>query len=235
MNVIRAAICDDEKSQSEYIELLLNEWAALRGLRVKVSVFENAERFLFNYDGRQIYDLILLDIQMNEMSGVELAKRIRETGDGAEIVFITGFPDFMSEGYEVNALHYLLKPVSPEKVREVLDRAMERRAERPRTLLLPMKGGAVRVRAGDIVYAEVLSHTITLHMAGGEQLNVAMRITDMEELLGEGFFKCHRSYIVALARVRRVTRTAVLLDDGRELPLARGLYVAANKAFIEFN
>jgi DNA-binding LytR/AlgR family response regulator len=230
-----AAVCDDEKSQREYLTLLLNEWAALRGLRINISAFENAEQFLFHYEDKQVFDLVLLDIQMKDINGVELAKKIREAGDGAEIIFITGFPDFISEGYEVNALHYLLKPVNPEKVRAVLDKALERRGEKPRTLLLPMKGGAVRVRAGDIVYAEVLSHNITVHMADGAQLSVSMRITDMEELLGEGFFKCHRSYIVALRYVRRVTRTAVLLDDGRELPLSRNLYVAANRAFIEFN
>ncbi|HAW71812.1 MAG TPA: hypothetical protein DCX37_11620 [Firmicutes bacterium] len=100
-----------------------------------------------------------------------------------------------------------------------------------RTILFPKGGGMVRISAADIHYAEAFSHYVTLYTKDKQQ-DFSMRLSDMEQLLGEGFFRCHRSYIVAIQHVRRVTRTAMVLDSGKEIPLSRKLYDAANQAFI---
>ena len=173
---------------------------------------------------------------MYGLNGVELAKKIREEEDNdlIQIVFITGLPDFIAEGYEVSALHYLMKPVKEDKLAEVLDKARERINYAPRTIVLSKKAGKVRVRLDDIIYAEVLSHKITLHVNSGTE-EIYMRISDLEEILDGGFFRCHRSYIVNMRYVHRVTKTAMALEDGREVPLSRGLYVEANRRFIEYN
>ncbi len=229
---MRIAICDDETSQRDYLHRQVEGWAARRGHVVSVHLFASAEAFLFAYDEDKGFDILLLDIQMGKMDGVALAKRLRADNEWLQIVFITGFPDFVSEGYEVSALHYLLKPVDEEKLREVLDRAVSRLRTAPRTILFRRGGGYLRVLADDIYYAEAFSHSVALVMKSGKE-TFHMRFSDVEDLLGEGFFRCHRSYIVSMKHVRRVTRTALVLDNGVEVPLARGLYDAANQAFIK--
>ncbi|HHY81403.1 MAG TPA: response regulator transcription factor [Clostridiales bacterium] len=231
---LHIAICDDEKSEREYLAQLLQEWAALRKINAVFLNFDSAESFLFHYSEDRSLDILMLDIQMKGMNGVELARSIRQENNMIHIVFITGYSDFMAEGYDVSALHYLLKPVKKDKLFEVLDKAAARLQTAPRTILFPKAGGSVRIKADDIIFAEVLSHTTVLHLVNGKE-EFRMRISDMERLLGDGFFKCHRSYIVSMKYVRRVTRTAMVLEDGREIPLSRNLYDEANQAFISFN
>lgn len=171
---------------------------------------------------------------MKEMDGMALARLIRRDDESMQIVFITGYPDFIAEGYDVSALHYLMKPVKEDKIFEVLDKAASRLRKTPRMITFPKKDGDIKINADDIIYAEVLPHTVSLYLEKGKE-EFRVRISDLEGLLGDGFFRCHRSYIVYMKHVRRVTKTAMGLDDGREIPLSRNLYDAANQAFIKYN
>ena len=232
--MVNIAICDDERAEVSYLAALVRKWAATRGVAVRLSGYDSAESFLFTYEDEKAVDILLLDIQMKEMDGVELARQIRRDNETLQIVFVTGYPDFIAEGYDVSALHYLMKPVNADKLFEVLDRAISRIHKSPRTITFPKTGGDIKLNADDIVYAEVLSHIVSLYLVNGKE-DFPMRISDMENLLGDGFFKCHRSYIVSMKYVRRVTKTAMRLNDGREIPLSRSLYDAANQAFIKYN
>ena len=120
---LKIAICDDEKKQIEYITSLVSKWSTSNAHSCEIRTFASAESFLFEYEDDKAYDILLLDIEMGNMNGVELAKNIRRSNDTVQIIFITGFPDFIAEGYDVSALHYLVKPVSVDKLRAVLDKA----------------------------------------------------------------------------------------------------------------
>lgn len=231
---LSVAICEDTLAESEYLSLLLNRWADTENHSVKIQHFSSAESFLFTFENiSTLPELLLLDIQMPGMDGVTLAKKIREKNDTVQIIFITGIPDFISEGYEVSALHYLLKPVKEEKFFEVLGRALSKLNQGPPLILLPKPGGDLRIPEGDILYAEIVSHTITLYCTGySETFN--MRLSDMESLLGKNFYKCHRSFIVSMAHIRRITRSTILLDCGNEIPISRGLYENASEAFMKY-
>ncbi len=227
------AVCDDETAQSDYLSELVSRWAASRGYSVRLSAFPSAEAFLFCYSAEEKFDLVLLDIEMEKMSGVELARRLREEDETLPIVFVTGYPDFMSEGYDVAALHYLMKPVTEERLFPVLDRAAKKLAAQPRQLLLETEDGVRRVPAGEILYAEAFAHTTRFVTAAGA-FEARMGISEAESLLGEGFVRCHRSYVAGLSHIRSISRTAVTLDSGEALPLSRRLYQAVNQAFIRF-
>ena len=119
----RIAICDDNPQDAQFVQNILDRWSAERGAELRVEHFPSAESFLFRYEEDKAWDILLLDIEMGEMDGVTLAKRIRPGNESVQIVFITGFADFVAEGYEVAALHYLMKPVREDKLFAVLDRA----------------------------------------------------------------------------------------------------------------
>jgi DNA-binding LytR/AlgR family response regulator len=232
---IKIAVCDDEWQQTEYIKSLVVKWAGENKIKIAIDMFGSAESFKSAWSVGETFDILLLDIQMGAQNGVELARELRKADEKTAIIFITGFADYMSEGYDVSALHYLVKPVKEDKLFEVLDKALDGLRKTSRTILFPKTCGDMKIKAGDIMYAEVLSHTVMLYLADGAKEEFQMRISDMEKLLGDGFFKCHRSYVVSMKYVRRVTKTAMVLDDGHEIPLSRSLYDDANQAFIKHN
>jgi DNA-binding LytR/AlgR family response regulator len=225
--------CDDEPGQSEHLARLVSAWAAERGRGASVTAFTGAAEALFAQEDGGGADILLLDIQMPGMDGVTLARRLRASGSGAQIVFVTAFEDWLAEGYEVDALHYLMKPVDTKKLFAVLDKAAGRARRAERYVLLGAEGGTRRVEAGGIVYAEAFSHYVEIHAAQGV-FRLKAGMGEVEAMLGDGFFRCRRSYIVNMRYVTAVRRFALKLEGGAELPLPRRLYNAANEAFINY-
>ena len=132
----KIAICDDSDADRQYVLHMVNRWALAAGHLVHTDTFASAESFLFRYAESGDYDILLLDIEMGHMDGVALAKRLRKENDTIQIIFITGYSDYISEGYEVAALHYLMKPVKEEKLHTVLNRAAEKLAKNEKVLCL---------------------------------------------------------------------------------------------------
>lgn len=225
------AAVDDETELLELYIKMVEDWAQAHGVSLVTSVFSSAEEFLFS---EKSFDILFLDIGMGGKNGMELAHLIRQRDENVIIVFITGDAGYASEGYEVSAFHYLIKPVSGEKISEVLTRATKKLDAGARTIIIPQNGGKTKIAVDDVLYAEVFSHRILLYLKSHTE-EFAMSISAMEKYLGDGFFRCHRSYIASLKHTRRITRTAVILANGIELPLARGLYDSANQAFIHYN
>ena len=123
---LHIGICDDEQVEIQYLQKIVLDWAHTGHHNISINLFPSSEAFLFNHENDKNFDILLLDIQMGDMDGVELAKLLRNSDKLVQIIFITGFPDFIAEGYEVSALHYLMKPVKEEKLFEVLDKAVSR-------------------------------------------------------------------------------------------------------------
>ena len=233
---ISIAVCEDESAQAEYISSLVRGWIKKTGIAAELISFASAESLLFHYDDRKDADILLLDIQMGAMNGVELAKIFRKENDAVQIVFITGLPDFMAEGFEVSALHYLLKPVAEAKLHEVLDRALGRLRICERFVTLTAQGGKTRLPVSEILYAEAFSHNVTIYTPARD-IGLYESLSAVEAMLGDGFIRCHRSYIVNIRRVAQVNRSELVLDDKKatRLPLSRSYYNAVNEAFIKFN
>lgn len=235
---LKIAICDDEQSQIEYIESVLKDWSKKEGYGYTLSTFDSAESFLFAYEDAKDYDILLLDVEMKEISGIDLAKRIRRDNNRAEIIFITSHFEFYGEGYEVDALHYLIKPIAAEKLQAVLSKAAEKLAIEPPSVVITCEGETVKLYESDIYYVESFLHYISIHVhtPGGEkEYRVKESISAFEGKLSEDFYRVHRSFLVSLKHIVRISRTAVTLENGAELPLARGKYDALNEAFIRCN
>ena len=225
------AMIDDNPAEAAYARLICEDWAKTAGHILLCHEFSSAEQFLFHAEDLPAFDILLLDIEMGRMNGVDLARRVREYDSRVQMVFITGYPDFIAEGYEVSALHYLMKPVKREKLFGVLDRAASALGKQTQTVLLPVGKEFLCLPTDGIRYAESQGHYMIVYTQGGE-LKCRMTASELLALLGDGFARCHRSVIVGLHRVGRVTKTAVFLTDGTELPLGKGLYDALNRALI---
>lgn len=226
----RIAICDDNPSDIAFVQELLQSWADMRSLPINCECFSSAESFLFRYEETPGFDLLLLDIEMGKMDGMELARRIRQKNELVQIVFITGYSDYISEGYEVEALHYLMKPLRQEKFFMVLDRAWEKLQKNAQYLNLEYSEGFVRLPFYEIRYLDVHQNYVTLHAR--QDYTVKRPLREFEAKLDNRFFRAGRSLMLNLECIRRVTRQEVVLLDGTILPLPRGAYEPLNRAII---
>ncbi len=238
MHCINISICDDEALERDYLSALVHKWAEHNVVLVQIFPYESAESFLFNHEEETVIDILLLDIQMKNLDGIGLARKIRQKNDIMQIIFITGFSDFIAEGYDVSALHYLIKPVNEVKLFEVLDKARKVLTDIEKPLVLNTDGETHCIPLSAIRYIEVQGHYLIIRTIGNNcdatEYKIKMNLSAIQKTLGNGFFRCQRSFIVGLRYVRRITRTAIVLDDMTEIPLSRGLYNAANQAVIHF-
>lgn len=226
------AICDDEAADLVYVRTIIEQWGKARKSGTEIKTYPSAESFLFAYEEEKDFDVLLLDIEMGKMSGVELAREIRSVNRSIQIIFVTGYMEYISEGYDVEALHYLLKPVTREKLWEVIDRAAERIQVQERALLLETSGETLRIPLYEIKWLEVQKNYVTIH--GAEDYSIKRPLKEMIRELDERFFQIHRSYIVNLACVKKITKNEVVLKSGMSLPLSRGLYDKINQALIRY-
>ena len=229
---MRIAICDDNKTDALFVQKITENWLKSRGLTFQIETFSSAESFLFRYAEEKNFDILLLDVEMGQMDGVTMAKRIRQENETMQIVFITGYSDYISEGYEVEALHYLMKPVREEKLSSVLDRAADKIRQNEKVLNLELSGEMVRLPMHEIRYLDVQKNYVTVHAK--QDYTLKRSLGDFEKELDERFFRAGRGLILNLKTIRRVTKQEVHLSDGCVLPLPRGAYEPLNRAIIAY-
>lgn len=226
----KIAVCDDSEADRQYILHMVNRWAVSAGHMVHTDMFASAESFLFHYAEESDYDILLLDIEMGAMDGVTMAKQLRRDNDTVQIIFITGYSDYISEGYEVAALHYLMKPVKEEKLCSVLNRAAAKLSRNEKVFNFESCGEMVRVPIYQIRYADVSGNYVTIHAL--LDVTVKMTLSELEKQLDERFYRAGRSVIINLTQISRVTKKEIKLSDGTAIVLPRGAYDGINRAII---
>ena len=225
----KVAICDDCQADIDYLSILVREWGEKQPVQIRT--FQSAESFLFQYEEEKDFDILLLDIEMGDMDGITMAKSIRKDNEAVQMIFITGYSDYIADGYDVAALHYLLKPVKKQQLFEVLDRAVNRLMKNEKEIILRTSDGIFVMPVREIRYLDVQQNYVTVH--GKTDVRIKRTLGDFESELDERFFRIGRSCIVNLTYIRRISRTDVQLSDGSRIPLPRGQYDALNRAVIE--
>lgn len=231
---MKIAIVDDEIEEQEILVKYIGEWAKSKKELVEFACFVSSEAFLFSWEDDKDYALLVLDIEMGGISGLELAKKIRLQDEAIPILFVTGYDEYMQYGYDVAALHYLLKPVQKEKLFQVLDKLGER--EESQMSLIVNAGNEVRrVPFSAVFYVEADGHGSILHTAN-EAVSVRESFGEIERQLlsAEEAVKCHRAYVVNLRYVSAIRGAELLLDHGERLPIARSRMKSVQSAFLRY-
>ena len=228
---LKIAVVDDNEIDREYVSAMVKNWAENRNKNVKLVPFPSAESFLFEYEDDKEWSFLLLDIEMAEMNGVELAKAIRWENDLVQIVFITGFPDFISDGYDVSALHYLMKPVSREKLESVLDKGNINLQKSEKQLLVTFERKTELVPLRKINYIEAQKQYVLIHTQTGVY-RMKVSLGNVERQLDEYFFKCQRSFAVNLREVLHINPDHLVLKNGDRVPISRGMAQTIGKEII---
>ena len=229
----KIAICDDLATDRKYLSSLCEIWSRHNCYSIQISEFTSAENFLFYYAEKKDFDILLLDIEMGAMDGVTMARKLRQDNHTVQIIFITGYADYISDGYEVDALHYLMKPIQEEKFFTVLDRAVTKLIKNEKFLNIISQGEMIRLPICQINYAEVNSNYITIHSQ--QTITLKMTLSELEKKLDSHFFRAGRSALVNLEKISRVTKKEIYLQNGSIIPLPRGAYEKVNRAIINMD
>ena len=228
----KIAICDDDGKQRQYVQGIVTKWAEKNRHLVDLKLYEEARPFLFDYEEEKDFDILLLDVEMPGITGIELAKTVRQDNATVQIVFITGFYDYFSDGFDVSALHYLIKPVDERKLFPVLDKAAGNLSVRQRSVLLATADADIKVSLADITYIEAEKVHIIVHTVGGDY-RTRISMAKFMEQLDDTFIKVHRSFVVGLKYVKKITRTEITMQGGETVPISRGMYDEVHAALVK--
>ena len=230
---MRILVAEDDKGFSRQLSEYLERFAKENGFSVYISIFENGAQLVDEY--RPDWDLLLLDVDMPGLDGFSVASSIREMDPQVAIIFITNLAQFAIRGYEVQALDYMVKPISYPALSMKLKREMGQICHpAEKTLLIPQRSGVVRLSVSRLLYVEVYNHCLRYHTSDEVvETTGAKSLSKVEqELAGDGFFRCHVSFLVNLRHVRGMGENTVKVGD-EVLPISRHKKKAFLEALIE--
>lgn len=234
--MLHLAICDDDKRFLEYLSKEIEGWARTEQETYSVERYPSAEAFLFAWEEQKNTDILLLDIEMPGTDGMALAKKLQHMGNPVSIIFVTGNPDFALDGYDLEAVSYLVKPVKRERLWTALCRARERISRRAAIVVALFGGEVEKVYLSDICCLEGDGHDCILWKRDGKKLICKSGLRQMEQELDgcASFFKPHRSYFVNLEHVDRIGKKEIRMDNQMTVPIARGKWEELNRAYMGF-
>ena len=198
--MLQRAIIEDEEIYAKELDEFVRRYADETSRQIKITHYRDGEDLLEDYSGK--FDLLLMDIQMQFLDGMSAAEKIRERDQEVQIIFITNRNDYAIRGYEVDALDYVLKPVSYYIFAKKLDKAMSRIEGKPgTTLTINTRTGVRKIQTAELYYIESDAHNLIYHTKRGDYIT-RERIRDAEkELEGKGFFRSNKCYLVNLQHV----------------------------------
>ena len=228
----KVALCEDEQVFSDAQEKACRAVLDKLNIEHQIDLYASGEDFLAAFAQRQKrYDLILLDIIMGGMSGMELARKIRESDRDAVIIFITSSREYALEGYDVNALHYLIKPVDESALERLIRAAYTYNLQ---DSFFVFKTGGLNQRAAvkDIVSLETVGRKVEVSLTDGT-LRYSGKLTELLEELPQGrFIRCHQAFAVNIGNIREITRFEVIAQNGTKIPISRAYLKDVQKAFL---
>lgn len=236
--MLTLCICDDSPADTAQIRTLADRFVQEHPeLGLRIEFFSSPVDLLEHLDEKGGFDLYLLDILMPHMKGIELAQRIRERGEPAEIIFLTISREYALDAFEVNASGYLLKPLEWEKFQRVLLASVRRLggADVP-SILLRTKAGLRKVLLRELVMVESFDHDRVCTLSDSSRAVTADTLSSLMERLSfdPRFFSPHRAYIINLEHITALNGPSVTLSTGRCVPVSRPKLAALKKAYMDF-
>lgn len=243
--MIQVAICDDEQFYREKIQFLLKQYFEKRNLDCAIFLYSSGEEFLAQCENSVKYDIVFLDISMKAFDGIQTASQIRAFHSDTQIVFVTAFIDYALEGYKVNAVRYIMKDTLDTAIPECMDAVLQRM--RLGQITFSFMSGEAALYTDNILYVESQKHkSFFYYMQPGITNTKAVqsgivtyqmyeKLDVIEQTLSDhGFLRIHKSYLVNMKHIRRLSNYTAYLDTGEELPVPRLRYQTVRELFVTY-
>lgn len=231
--MIHILICDDEKALRSDLKKITQTCLQLKGLNYRISEFSSGEELLGDFQEKQDQQILFLDIEMSGISGMETARQLRRRDASLIIIFVTSYPDFVFQGYEVKALNYILKPYDRKKIELVLDDAIESLdAQIDSCFLLEQRGSMIRLPFKDIHYFFSRRHEVFVITSDGE-FSFYGKLNDLPPRLPDCFVRIHSRYLINLQHLKSLSKDQAVMDKDT-LPVSRSCKQEAFAAYARY-
>ena len=230
---LRIAIVDDREDERRTIERMTEELLNAEKVPHSIDVFADGNLLLEGIRSGAKYQVVLLDVMMDTIGGMELADELRRLGSSPNIIFISSNREMAMYGYERNAIRYLGKPVQRDKLEEALMHCVSLWQSK-KEILLPTSQGQYRTSFRDIDYVEAFDRGTRFYFRA-DSVECRMKFGEVENWLPKSsFLMCHRAYIVNLSRVKSIRNYEFTLVDGRTVPIGKNRYNEVYRQFVEY-
>ena len=229
---MKVGICDDEMCFIETIRHLIGEWSRENAVPVTIYEFTNGDDLIKAHQ-EQCMDLIILDVIMPLLNGIDTARELRLSDMKVPIIFLTSSREFAVESYDVRAFHYLMKPVDAAMFYKVMDRFLAECKAKKETVFVRIAGGNCNITLDEVEVLEAQNKQVVLYFVNGTTLEIKELFSECANVftLEKGFYRCHRSYIVNMNYIEQFTKTQVITKGGVQVPISRSNYVAFKEAY----
>lgn len=226
---MRIAICDDQDIFLLKLKQYLENY--YKSMDVIIDTFKSGEEFLKKYNSK--YEVIFLDIEMGKLNGIETAKKLRGSNKDVIIIFLTSHIEFATDGYEVNAFRFLVKPVDENKLKIALQ-DIEKEISNNKKILIKDKDNEILLKYKDIVYIEAQNINVSI-CTMNDKFVIRKTIKEFEsELRSNMFFKCHRSYIINLGFVKSYDSKVITMENNEMISLSRNKVTEFKKNMMNY-
>ncbi len=231
--MIRIAIAEDDKGFQQTIQSYIARYGEENQLPFHVTTFDNGSQLVFQYE--PVYDILLLDIEMPKLNGMDAAREIRRQDKDVVIIFITNMAQYAINGYEVGALDYVLKPIRYYGFAMKLGKAVAAaRQEEKSYILIPYEDGKKRLASDQIVYVEIQDHWLHIHTDSGVYQMLGTMREFATRVKGLPFVLCSASYLINLKYVTAYVRDVVILDGKYEVKVSRSRKKELQQAILDY-
>ena len=219
--MIRIGICDDSPTFLYQTKSMLVHWDH-RPVNSNIELFEDGDALILAHSQKP-FDIILLDVVMPLLNGIDTARELREKDKNVKIVFITSSSEFAVESYTVKASNYLLKPIESEKLFACLDELISEFKSVSKCITVKGIHTAHHIALSDVEYVESQGKHIIFSMIGNKTVESLEPLYAYENILtlDDGFFKCHRSYIVNIHHINSYSTSEIIMRSGCRIPISR--------------
>lgn len=233
--MFKIAVCDDDVQELSRLVNLMNRYQDEKKTALIYAAFSNALDLLEIMHGNT-YDILLLDVLMPGVNGIEAAYEIREFNKEIKILFLTSSPEFAVESYAVNAYYYLLKPVTAERLFPVLDNLLLETQRAETALHIKTTSGMMSISFHRLEFLEVINKRLYFHLTDGSVKEISGSLSDFEtELLArEEFIKVHRSCIVNMGCIQELSAKELITYAKQSAPVSRLLYGQVREAYMQY-
>lgn len=243
--MLQIAVCDDEQYYREKIQFLLKQYLKQKNLEYSIQLYNSGEAFLSQYENNVRYNIVFLDISMHTIDGIQTASQIRSFHSDTQLVFVTAFIDYALEGYKVDAVRYIMKDTLDTAIPECMDTILQKMQRTQ--VSFSFVSGKTTLYTDNILYIESQRHKLLFHYMKSNTIQstpakpgltvyqMYEKLDSIEKMLsGHGFLRIHKSYLVNMKHIRRLSNYTVFLDTNEELPVPRLKYQAVKESYAAY-
>ncbi|MEG0313694.1 MAG: LytTR family DNA-binding domain-containing protein [Erysipelotrichaceae bacterium] len=221
--MLKILICEDLVGESTRLEKFVDNYFNFKKISHTITVYDNAEDGIFDYENDKTYDIALLDIILPHKTGIDLAKVIRKYDQFCNIIFITSSREFAIESYQVKAFNYLLKPFDEKSLSVLLEDLMVSiKNHDDKFVTLTSRYGCYKIKLRDVIYVESFKRQITFHIDKQDDIIVNDKLDNIEGILNDSrFLRCHKSYLINMDQVSMLESRSFKFSNGMVAPIPK--------------